>query len=309
MQVKENIHVLLFYKFVNLDRLEALQKKHLRFMKDLDVRGRVIIGEEGINGSVSGTEWQVEEYKSWLISDERFSDIRFKEEIGLEHPFRRNSVLIKEEIVALGKKVDFENKAPYITSKELKEFYDRGLGKNIIILDARNDYEYKIGHFNNSIHLNIKTFNEFPEALNKIENLKDKKIITVCTGGIRCEKAAPYMKSQGFKNVLQLKDGILNFGKEYPDTYWEGKCFVFDKRLVSDVNNSNDKPLTNCETCEEFSDLYRNCRNVDCNDLYTQCVKCQEDFNGCCSKDCFKEFKKQCLAKSVENQGRRMITN
>ena len=144
--------------------------------------------------------------------------------------------------------------------------------------------------------------------MKKLSDKKDKKIITFCTGGIRCEKAARYMKDQGFKNVLQLKDGILAFTKEFPDTYWEGKCFVFDKRLVSDVNNSKEI-ISNCFTCNKASDLYRNCRNVKCDKLYIQCKDCQGNFNGCCSKDCFLVFREQCMVKSLIKQGRRKVAN
>ena len=304
MENINKIHILLFYKFVPLKDLEALQKKHLRYMKELDVKGRILLAEEGINGSVSGTKKQIEEYKNWLKKDNKFNDVNFKEEIGLEHPFRRTQVVIRDEIVAIGKKINMNKKADYISPKELKELYDKK--EEFVILDARNYYEYKVGKFKNAIHLDIKTFREFPEALGKIENLKDKKIITYCTGGIRCEKASAVMKEAGFKKVYQLKDGILTFGKEYPNSYWEGKCFVFDKRLISDMNNSNEKTITKCETCDELSDLYRNCRNVHCDKLYIQCKPCQENFNGCCSKKCFEVFKIQCLNKSFKNQGRRI---
>ncbi len=301
----EKIHIILFYKFIRLSKLKFLQKKHLKFMKELGVKGRILIAKEGINGSISGTKEQIENYKKELTKTHEFSDIVFKEEVGLEHPFRRISVLIRDEIVALGKKVDINKKADYITAEKLKEIYDKNKEKEYIILDARNYYEYKVGKFKNSIHLNIKTFREFPEALKKIEKFKDKKIITYCTGGIRCEKASALMKSQGFKKVYQLKNGIITFGQKFPGTYWNGKCFVFDKRLVSDLNKTGET-ISNCYTCEKLSDLYRNCRNVHCDKLYTQCKSCQEEFSGCCSQECFKEFQKQCLVKATLNQGRKM---
>ena len=304
----EKIHILLFYKFVKIENPKGFQRQHLMDCKALGIKGRILVANEGINGSVSGIKSQINKYKKLLTSDKRFSDIIFKEEIGLEHPFRRMGVLLRDEIVALNKKVDLSTPSNYITSKELKELYDKGEDKEVIILDTRNDYEYKVGKFKNSIHLNIKTFHQFPEALKKIKDKKDKKIITFCTGGIRCEKAARYMKEQGFKDVYQLKDGILTFTREFPNTYWEGKCFVFDKRLVSYVNQIN-KTISNCFTCNKARDLYRNCRNIRCDKLYIQCVPCQGDFNGCCSKDCFKEFKEQCMVKSLINQGRRKIEN
>ena len=158
-----------------------------------------------------------------------------------------------------------------------------------------------------AIHLNIKNFRDFPEALKKIENLKDKKIITYCTGGIRCEKASAYMKEKGFKNVYQLKDGILTFGKNFPDTFWEGKCFVFDKRMISSINSpkSEDDIITNCENCNVVCDLYKNCRNPTCDRFVVLCVKCQEELIGCCSESCKHELQKLFLEKSMRNQGRK----
>ena len=124
-------------------------------------------------------------------------------------------VLLRDEIVALQKSVDLKNKAQYITPKELKEVYDEK--EDAIILDTRNDYEYKVEHFKNSIHLNIKNFCEFPSAIKTLLKDKNKKIITFCTGGIRCEKATAYMKEVGFRDVYQLKNGILTFAKEFPN--------------------------------------------------------------------------------------------
>ena len=303
----KQIHILLFYKFAEIKNPERFQQRHLREILKLGVKGRILVAKEGINGSVSGTKEQVANYKKLLASDKRFKDIIFKEEKGLEHPFRRTQVLLREEIVALNKKVNMKNTGDYITAEELHELYEKGGDKNFVILDARNYYEYNVGRFKGAIHLNIKTFREFPEALKKIDNLRSKKIIAYCTGGIRCEKATAYMKDKGFKNVYQLKNGILDFGKKFPKAEWQGKCFVFDKRLVSDVNNQNETPLTKCSTCDELSDLYRNCRNVYCDKLYTQCKECQEDFSGCCSKECLIKFRKQCIEKSVANQGRKVM--
>ncbi|MEM3074501.1 MAG: rhodanese-related sulfurtransferase [Candidatus Pacearchaeota archaeon] len=300
------VHILLFYKFVDIKYPETFRKRHLKLLNILGVKGRVLIAKEGINGSISGSREQIEKYKEELKKDKRFEDITFKEEVGLEHPFRRTKVLVRKEIVAIGKKIDLNNKAPYISAEELKQLY--GSGADFVILDARNYYEYEVGKFESAIHLNIKTFREFPQAIRKIENLKDKKIITYCTGGIRCEKASAVLKLNGFKEVYQLKDGIINFAQKFPNTYWVGKCFVFDKRLVSDVNNTGET-ISNCLTCNVSSDLYRNCRNIHCDRLFIQCKKCQESFSGCCSKECLEVFKIQCLVKSIKNQGRKIKEN
>jgi len=127
-----------------------------------------------------------------------------------------------------------------------------------------------------------------------------------CTGGIRCEKASAYMIEKGFKNVMQLEGGIINFCQQYPNTLWEGRCFVFDKRLISSVGQTN-PPITNCIICNVRCDLYRNCRNVNCDKLVVMCLDCEKKMNGCCSEICFKEFKIQCIEKSIRKQGRRNL--
>ncbi len=297
--MQDKIQILLFYKFIEIKKPEKFIKEHLKFCKDLNVKGKVLVSTEGINGSISGTQSQIEEYKKQLTSYKEFSDIVFKQESGLEHPFKKMNVRLRKEIVAFGKIVNTKQGGQYITAEQLKQLYENK--EEFLILDARNDYEYKVGKFKDAIQLNIKTFKQFPEALAKIENFKDKKIITYCTGGIRCEKASAYMKQKGFKNVYQLKDGIITFGQKFPATFWQGKCFVFDKRLVSDINNTNET-ISNCHTCNTPSDLYRNCRNTECDKLYIQCKDCQENFNGCCSKQCFEKFKEQCIQKSFRNQ-------
>ncbi|MCR4327076.1 MAG: rhodanese-related sulfurtransferase [Nanoarchaeota archaeon] len=300
---ESGLRTILFYKFVEIENPEKFVKKHLKLCQELLLLGRVLVSEEGINGSVSGTNAKIEKYKLNLKSDKRFSDIVFKEDRVIEIPFTKMKVKLRPEIVTFGKKVDLKNTGKYLPPEKLKKMYEGG--EEFVILDARNDYEYKVGRFKNAIHLDIKNFRDFPEALRKIENLKDKKIVTYCTGGIRCEKATAYMKENGFKEVMQIKDGIINYGKTFPDTYWEGKCFVFDKRLISKLN-SDDKPISNCEVCSKPSDLTRNCRNVNCDKLLVECLDCQKELNGCCSKECLIEFRVQSMEKALRKQGRRV---
>ena len=302
----EDIHILLFYKFVKIKNPKEFAEKHLEFCQNIGIRGRILVATEGINGSISGSKEQIKSYKNNLERNNLFKDIVFKENIGKEHPFRRMRVIVRDEIVSIKSDVDLNNKGKYLNQKEFLEIYEKD-NEDVVILDTRNYYEYKVGHFKNAIHLDIKTFREFPEAIEKIKDKKDKKIVMYCTGGIRCEKASALMKSRGFKDVYQLKDGIINFCKEYPDTVWEGKCFVFDKRLVISTNKKDQNPISNCFVCGNSSDLYRNCRNLKCDKLFIECIGCQEKMSGCCSKQCLKEFKKQCLLKSSMNQGRKIM--
>lgn len=280
------VNILLYYKFYPIENVEWFVREHKRFCRKLGIYGKVLIGKEGINGSISGTKEQTEEYKKFLTNFKGFENVFFKEEKGKEHPFSRMIVRIRKEIVSLHKKVDMTKKGKYVEPEKFLEDYNK---KDVIILDARNYYEYELGRFKNAVNPNIKTFREFPEFVEKFKENKDKKIYIYCTGGIRCEKAGIYMEEKGFKNVYQLHGGIINFCQKFPNTIWDGKCFVFDKRLVSDVGQNNNS-ITNCVTCNEISDLMRNCKNVSCDNLVIQCQKCQEKMHGCCSKKCTNEF-------------------
>ncbi len=278
--------VISFYKYAGIEEPEKFRLKLLKFCNKLGIRGRILTAQEGINGSVSGTTNQVGRFKHFLLDDKRFSDMNFKEDECLMHPFKKMIVKVKKEIVNFCQEVDLKNTGKHISPEEFIEFCGN---KNVIILDARNEYESRVGKFKNAVTLPIKTFREFPDAVKKLEDKKDRKIVMYCTGGIRCEKASAYMKEQGFKEVYQLSGGILNFGKHFPDTIWEGKCFVFDKRLLSRVNNEK-KAITNCEICNVECDLYKNCRNKECDEYCIVCLDCERNYGGCCSKECFKEM-------------------
>ena len=301
---KQKIHVLLYYKFTDIENPEKFAQEQLELCKRTGVLGRILVGKEGINGSVSGTMEGTEEYKKEMKKDKRFSDMMFKEDISKSNPFTKIKVLVKNEIIAMKEKVNLSKKADYISPEDFLDLY-KNKDNNLIILDTRNDYEWKVGKFKNAMVLPIKTFRDFPNAVRKLlKGKENKKIVTYCTGGIRCEKASAFLKEQGFNEVYQLKDGILNFCKEYPNSVWEGKCFVFDKRLMTKVNNK-DSFNANCVACEEDCDLCKNCRNVYCDKLVTLCVNCDKKMIGCCSLECLSEFKKQCALKSIVKQGRR----
>ncbi len=306
----KKLNIILFYKFHKIKDPEAFAREQRILCKELGVMGKVLIAKEGINGSISGTKKQTEKYKEYLKKKEGFSDIVFKEENGNEHPFTKMIVRVRKEIVSIKKKVDMSKSGKHISPKEFLALYNKN-DKNLVILDARNDYEWKIGKFKEALNSNIKTFREFPDFVKKFAKNKEnkkKKIVMYCTGGIRCEKASAYMIEKGFEDVSQLDGGIINFCQQYPNTVWEGKCFVFDKRLMSDINQK-ENDLASCEVCGGKCDLYRNCRNVDCDKLVVMCVNCQRDMNGCCSDSCLIEFRKQCLEKSRRKQRVKVLHN
>jgi UPF0176 protein len=278
-------HILLFYKFVRIEDTNSFKEEHLNFCKNLGIKGKVLIASEGINGSVSGTEEQVEKYKAELRKNPLFSNIEFKEEMGILHPFNKMVVRVKKEIIRLGENIDIKNNGKHVSPREFLEMYERG--EDMIVLDARNDYESKVGKFKGAITPNIETFREFPEFVKNFAANKGKKIVMYCTGGIRCEKASAYMIQQGFKNVSQLSGGVIKFCQEFPNTVWEGSCFVFDNRLTSSIGQE-EKSITNCVYCAVPCDLYKNCKNVVCNELIVICPECEKKRHSCCSKDCMK---------------------
>jgi len=291
----KDIRILLFYKFKEIKNPKEFVNLNRTFCEKLGLLGKILIAKEGINGSVSGSYEKTEEYKEFLRSQYGFEDVVFKEEMSVSHPFTKLVVRVKKEIVALNKDVDTKKGGKYLSPKHFLELYEKN--KDMVILDIRNDYECKVGRFKNSVNPNIKTFRQFPEFVEKFKENKDKKIVMYCTGGIRCEKASAYMIEQGFKDISQLDGGVITYCQNLPGTLWEGSCFVFDKRLVSDVENSN-KPVSTCKICNDFSELYRNCKNPYCDLLTIMCVPCQEKLHGCCSDECLIEFQKYCLERA-----------
>ena len=280
------VHIILFYKFVEIKNPQILKKEQLDFCKKLNLKGKVILAEEGINGSVSGTEEQIDKYISELRKDSRFSDIEFKEETGIINPFDKMIVKVKKEIIRLDKKIDIRNTGKHLSPKE---FLEACKNEEVVILDTRNDYEVKAGKFNRALNPQISVFREFPQFVDNLKISKETPIAMYCTGGIRCEKASAYMIEKGFKNVSQLHGGIINFCQKLPNTEWVGQCFVFDNRLTSDIGQ-NTKQINNCIHCKTPSDIYRNCKIKSCNKLIFICNGCRKTMHACCSVECMKEL-------------------
>ena len=272
--------VVYFYKYVDLDSPETLLYQIKAICKELKLFGRLLLGKEGINAAVSGTVKDVEEFQIRLRKSKEFSDIEFKEQIINKNPFHKLVIRIRDEIVAFKEKVDMNHKGTYLEPKELKEMIEN---EYAVVIDVRNDYETKLGKFKNAITIPIKYFRDFPDVLKKLEHFKDKKVVTYCTGGIRCEKASAFMKEKGFKNVYQLHGGILNYLNQFHDENFEGGCFVFDDRLNFEGGRD---ATTSCKHCSEKSGIYFNCHNIDCDKLFVCCKVCQEKMNKSCSEEC-----------------------
>lgn len=272
--------VTLFYKYVELTNIEELQKIILERCNSIGLRGRILLANEGINGSVSGGEEQIIAFKDYIMSFPYFGDIEFKDEQTLSHPFKKMNIKLRKEICNFGQTVNLSEKGTYLEPEELLKWYESG--KKFTIMDARNNYESKIGRFKGAITPDIETFREFPQALKHIEGKENEDVVIYCTGGIRCEKASAYLKQNGFKKVYHIHGGIIRFIQSCPNTVWEGANFVFDKRIVVPSEN----PITACEICNAPCDQYVNCKNPACDKFTILCPECKHSMNRCCSESC-----------------------
>jgi len=276
---------ILFYKYVDIGNLEQLKEEQFKLCKSLNLLGTILVAKEGINGCLSGKVKDLDKYKKTLMKNKEFSNIKFKEGPANKHTFKRLHVRVRDEIVSSRFKANLRNKGKYIEPKQFKKLLDNN--ENIILLDARNNYEYNIGKFKDAMHLDLDTFREFSIKINQLKKIKNKKIITYCTGGVRCEKASAFLKENGFENVYQLHGGILTYGNECGNAHWEGKCFVFDTRGAVDIDpNNQSEPITQCVLCNlPNADLY-NCALTSCDKWFVACGNCLEVLKGCCSKRC-----------------------
>ena len=225
------------YKFVSLDALGDLKATLDRHCCELELKGTILLSFEGINVVLAGSEAATTDFQSFVHADPRFADLRFKRSISAYQPFDRMLVKIKKEIITLrAPGVDpAKERAPAVAPVELKRWLDEG--REVVLLDTRNAFEVDAGTFDNAMDLRLSSFGQFAQAADRLDpSLKDKTIVTFCTGGIRCEKAAPVLIGKGFRNVFQLDGGILKYFEECGDAHFKGRCFVFDQRVALDGN-------------------------------------------------------------------------
>jgi UPF0176 protein len=224
------------YKFSSISKPKELQDEIRSQLKELSIYGTILVGEEGLNGTIAGTHKKINEAVKYIKSIQGFSNLDIKFSQSQENPFVRLKVKLKKEIVTIGdESINPNHKVgDYIDPQDWNELIS---DKNTILIDTRNNYECSIGTFKNAINPNTVKFREFPEWIedqNFSDDEKDKKNFAMfCTGGIRCEKASSFMKERGFKNVNHLKGGILNYFEKIDASIslWEGECFVFDDRV------------------------------------------------------------------------------
>lgn len=285
--------ILLFYKYIGINDPQALAVSQRELCERLGLKGRLIIANEGINVTLEGKVDCTAEYLREVLSDERFENIHVKRSVGTGTAFPRLSVKVRPEIVSAH--LDGEDFSPtdvtgkYLSAEELhawihseKEFY---------IIDMRNDYEHKVGHFAGSILPPLGNFRDLPKVLPTLEHFKDKTVVTVCTGGVRCEKASGFLVRNGFKDVYQLYGGIVTYMEKYPNEDFKGLLYVFDGRVTMgfNVDDPRHEVVGVCEKCGLPTERYIDCAYLHCRGKrhILCCTSCSaEGGKAYCSDEC-----------------------
>jgi len=288
MNFMSNYQTLLYYCYTTIENAEQFAADHLQFCKSIGLTGRIIVADEGLNGTVSGTRQACKTYMDAVLSDSRFAGTDFKIDDVDKPSFIKMHCRYKAEIVHSGLRdpeiIDPRKKTGvHLEPKEFMQMKDRD---DVVVLDVRSNYEHSLGKFKNAVTLDIENFRDFPAKINELAKFKDKKILTYCTGGIKCEKASALLLHAGFKDVYQLHGGIIKYGKETGGKDFEGKCYVFDNRVAVDVNSVNPVVISQCRNCGKTTPKMINCANPECNEHFTQCDECGWELDGCCSAAC-----------------------
>ena len=270
------MQILLFYKYITIEDPEALATWVRERCHAHQLLGRVIIAEEGINGTLEGTTEHTEAFVAEFHADPRFSDVSIKRSLGTGAAFPKLQVKVRSEIVGTRFPSDMADPrvrtAPRITPEELRAWYERD--EDFVVIDMRNDYEYAVGHFKNSVNPGLEASRDLPDALPKLEQYKDKKVLTVCTGGIRCEKMSAFLLSNGFSDVQQLEDGMHGYMEKYPGKDFLGSLYTFDRRLTMDFGGDREI-IGTCYFCTGVTERYVNCANTMCHKHFMVCEQCR----------------------------------
>lgn len=277
--------VILYYYFNKIENPEEFAKQHKQFCANLGIKGRIYISAEGINGTTAGTKEQMQEYKNAIHAIPGFKKTEFKTDTVDYIPFSKLICKTREEIVSLHiDDVDPKDGGNHLEPSEWRSVMESD--EDYVMIDVRNNYESKIGHFKGALQPDLENFYDFPHWLNEANIPKDKKVLMYCTGGIRCEKFSVLMKENGWDDVNQLHGGILRYAKEEEGAHFKGKCFVFDDRLVVPVNPKDLEPIAQCEITGKPADTYINCANMECNKLFVCSEEGAKIMDGCCSNKC-----------------------
>lgn len=285
-------NILLYYCYTHIENLGEFKEKHHRYCVENGLRGRIIIAQEGINGTISGLTAVCEKYMRDLKADIRFAHTHFKVAAHHRHAFQKLHVRVKSEIVHAGLSHIHPHRQAglYIKPKELQQMRK---DEDVVLLDVRSNYEHRLGRFKGAITLDMDHFREFPNQIDTLSPFKNKKIITYCTGGVKCEKASAYLLEKGFQNVYQLYGGVIQYGLETDGADFEGTCYVFDNRLTTPINQQSPTVISSCYVCHTTCARMVNCANPECNIHVPICGLCATTLDGACSPTCQKHPKKR----------------
>lgn len=273
--------VLLYYKYTFVKDPLATMLWQKTLCEKLSLRGRIIIAEEGINGTVEGKKQNAILYTRAMKEFEPFRKIKYKKSVGTGKAFKKLSIKVRKDIIS-DKITDWHVNPNEVTGKYLSAATLHGwIKKNkddFVIVDMRNNYEHKSGHFANSVLPPMETFRDLPKVLPQLKQYTDKTVVTVCTGGVRCEKASGYLIKNGFKDVYQLKDGIVTYMEKYPNQDFKGKLYVFDERVLMgfQADHPQHEVIGTCVRCGAKSEQYVNCKNDTCHRHLICCAKCAD---------------------------------
>ncbi len=274
--------IILYYGFAPLDDPEAIRLWQNTLCESLDLKGRIIISEHGINGTLGGSMESLKTYIAKTKSYAPFKKIDFKWSDGLGDDFPRLKVRVRDEIVTFNaaNEIKVDSKGIVGGGKHLspEQVHDlvAARGDDVTFFDGRNAFEAEIGRFKNAVVPDVETTHDFIAELDsgKYDHLKDKPVVTYCTGGIRCEVLSSLMVSRGFEEVYQIKGGIVRYGETFGDAgLWEGSLYVFDKRMTIDFSDDA-KVLGSCEKCQGATSSFFNCANLACRKLILLCTDC-----------------------------------
>lgn len=288
----KNYQVLLYYCYTTIADPDKFREEHHLFCLENNLKGRIIVASEGLNGTVSGHNVDCKKYMDHIKNDSRFESLEFKIENLETNAFKKLNVRVKSEIVYSGfSHIDpNEQTGIHLEPSEFKVIKDQ---EGVVLLDCRSTYEHNVGKFKNAVTMDIENFRDMPQKLEELKKHKDKKIVTYCTGGIKCEKASAYLLEQGFENVYQLHGGIIKYGIEEGGEDFDGKCYVFDNRIATEVNTVNPEIVATCFICDGKTDRMVNCADSVCNKHIPICEKCGWEMDGACSVKCQKSSNKR----------------
>ena len=280
--------VLLFYKYACVEDPHELAEVVRSLASDLSLTGRVIVAHEGINATLEGEIGRTEAFVEAFLRDARFADTHIKRSRSSGGSFPGLSVKVRSEIVSTGLPSDEADPllatAPKLSAEELRQWYESG--RDFVVVDMRNDYEFASGHFRGSIEPGISASRHLPLAIDKLSPLKEKTVVTVCTGGVRCEKMAAYLLHKGFADVRQLDGGIHTYMEKYPGKDFLGTLYTFDQRVTMDFGGEREI-VGRCRLCGEPSEKYINCAENTCHLHFIACEACTDaQGRAFCSPEC-----------------------